>query len=133
MTGRDFVDWNCLDERAHWKSINETSPGELSATENYIGLVDHGIFYFLLLLSYCSQERHSPTKLPQLLNCQTSDVSLQAFLNMRRTPYVTSRTSLSFLSTLCWLCCHSRATLLLSLLFYARNPFNALRCFSCAA
>ena len=76
---------------------------------------------------------HFSTKLPQPLSCQTSNVFSQAFLNMRNTPYVTSRTSLSFLSTLCWLCCQSRATLSFSLLCYARDPFNALRCFSYAA
>ena len=87
----------------------------------------------LLSRSYCSQMPHFSTKLLQLLSCQTSNVLSKALLNMRSTPYVTSPTSLSFLSTLCWLCCQSRVTLSFSLPFYARDPFNALRCFSYAA
>ena len=82
-----------------------------------------------VLIVYC-RELSPSTKLRPLLSYQTSNVFSQAFLN---TPYVTSPIWLSFLSTLCWLCCQSRATLSFWLPFSARDPFNALRCFSYAA
>ena len=101
--------------------------------ERHIGLVDRTIKeVYGVLIVYCRLVSLS-TKLRPLLSYQTSNAFLQAFLNMRSTPYVMSPTSLSFLSTLCWLCCQSRATLLFSLLFCARNPSNAPRCFFCAA
>ena len=129
MVSRDFVDWSSVLIRRSYHCILTLCQIEwqsVSSTDEF----NRNCYYCLI---NCSQVPHFSTKLPQLLSCQTSNVLSKALLNMRSTPYVTSRTSLSFLSTVCWLCCQSRATLSFSLLFYARDPFNALRCFSYAA